>query len=90
MTLAQMGYTAIGLPGASSWRPHHAAMLAGAERIYVWADPDDPGQDLAEQILSAMPRARLVPLGRFNLDVNDLYVQEGPAGIWEALEGAWA
>ena len=82
--LNRLGFPAVGLPGASSWRSHHARMLAGFSTIYLWGDPDDAGQDLVERISYSLRRARAVPLR--DGDVTEVYQAGGREALAAALE----
>lgn len=75
---------AVGMPGANNWKPHFKTMLEGYQRVYVWADPDKAGRDLAKTILKAVRSAVVVPLDQ---DVNDtLRAYDGPFGLHQVLE----
>lgn len=82
MTLEQLGLHAVAIPGVKAWKSYHRRMLAGFSRVYVWADPDEAGQDLADTITNAMRQARQV---RLTADVNDTYMQGGADALWDAL-----
>ena len=87
--LTQLGLHAIALPGANQWQRHHAKALAGFERIYLWADPDDGGDQMAEAILPTLRQAQRVRL--YDGDVNEVYLKYGEKGIYEAMQRlTWA
>ena len=67
---------ALGLPGASSWRPSWASYLTGIEVIYVVVEPDAGGSAiLAWLAKSALAeRARVIRLPGAK-DPSDLYLQ---------------
>lgn len=72
------GVPAVGLPGATQWDQKQAVwreLFAGYQRIWVLADPDKAGSQLAEKLLDSLPAARLVQLPA---DVNDTYLKCGP------------
>ena len=85
MILGQIGLHAIAVPGAKSWRPHHTKMLAGFNEIYVWADPDEAGMELAEKITRSLRNAVVV---RLTLgDVSETFVQVKQEGMMALLNG---
>lgn len=53
VSLAQLGVDAIGVPGASAWKPRHATLLEGMDRIVVVADADDAGRMMAKKIVDS-------------------------------------
>lgn len=84
ITLEQCGYPAVGVPGASGWRPRHARMLAGFRTVYVIGDGDHAGRDFAREVLDTLPSATVVNMAE-GMDVNGLYVEGGQAAIDELL-----
>src|SRR5690606_41856053 len=56
--LNSVGLPAIGLPGASNWKPSYRRLLAGFSRIWIWADPDQAGGGMARRLEQALPSAR--------------------------------
>lgn len=83
---ATLGVPVIGFPGASNWRTHHAIMLAGFNRIWVWGDPDPAGRKFSNEILSELRVARSVPLT--GGDVNEVYTIFGVEELQEAFQKA--
>jgi len=81
LTLEAYGYTAIGMPGANSWKPHYARALDGFQRVIVAGDPDDAGQKFNETIMSSIRRATAMHL---KADINDTASQ--PGGFLEIAE----
>lgn len=78
------GVPCVGIPGATQWvgNKHWRELFVGYPRIWMLADPDDAGRDLAEAILGSLPSARLVNLPA---DVNDTFLKHG--GIKEFMRG---
>jgi DNA primase len=72
---ACVGIPCIGVPGANSWKKHYTRLLADFERVFVFADGDQPGREFASSL------ARELPVTIVNLpdgeDVNSIYVSEG-------------
>ena len=65
------------MPGAQSWdSARHGRIFKGFSRVLVFADGDQPGRDLANQIARDVPQAVIVDLGD-GLDVTDAYLASG-------------
>lgn len=75
---------AIGIPGASMWKPFFGRALRWYRQVFVLTDNDDKGAGLkfAEQIAGQVKNVVIVTMPRDH-DVNSLYVAEGP----DALRG---
>lgn len=84
MTLTQCGYPAVGFPGASTWRDHHAYMFDGYQRVFVLGDGDDAGEEFASKVARHVPNPRVITLPD-NQDVNGLYVEQGIDAIHKLL-----
>lgn len=80
--LRKLGLPTVGVPGAKMWANRHRRMLAGFSRVYVWADPDDAGAELAAKITRALRSAKPV---RLQQDVTDTYMAGGKEAIFAAL-----
>lgn len=80
---ALAGVPCVGIPGATNWTGHQHwhELFRGYQRIWVLADPDGPGLELAAAIMDTLPAARLV---RLPADVNDTYLIHG--GIREFIK----
>ena len=42
-----VGIPCVGVPGANSWKKHYTRLLADFERVFVFADGDQPGKEFA-------------------------------------------
>lgn len=72
-----VGVPSVAVPGAQAWSSRrHARVFRGYERVLVFADGDDPGRQLANQIARDVPQALVVDLGD-GLDLNDVYLTAG-------------
>jgi DNA primase len=70
-----IGIPCIGVPGANSWKKHYTRLLADFERIFVFADGDQPGTEFARSLARELPVTIVqLPDGH---DVNSMYVQDG-------------
>ena len=72
---ACVGIPCIGVPGANSWKRHYTRLLADFERVFVFADGDQPGTEFARSLARELPVTIVqLPDGE---DVNSVYVSEG-------------
>ena len=70
-----IGIPCIGVPGANSWKKHYTRLLADFERVFVFADGDQPGTEFARSLARELPVTIIqLPDG---YDVNSMFVQEG-------------
>lgn len=53
------GVLAVGVPGATCWRPEWAEHLQGLT-VYVWEEPDQGGAQLVERVTKSFPKARVI------------------------------
>lgn len=77
LVLAQTGMSAVGSPGAHTWRPRHTRMLSGAGEALVWGDPDKAGIDFNNKVCRELRQARPVRLKPETGDVTDTYLTAG-------------
>ena len=70
-----IGIPCVGVPGANSWKRHYTRLLADFERVFVFADGDQPGTEFARSLARELP----VTIVQFpdGEDVNSLYVKHG-------------
>lgn len=70
-----IGIPCVGVPGANSWKKHYTRLLADFERIFVFADGDQPGKEFATGLARELPVTVIsMPDGE---DVNSVYVKHG-------------
>lgn len=73
------GIPAVGIPGASMWKPHYPRVFADFRTVYVWGDGDSAGVEFAKRIVREVAAIMVrVPEGH---DVASLYMSEGVDGI---------
>jgi len=78
---ACVGIPCIGVPGANSWKKHYTRLLADFERIFVFADGDQPGKEFATSLARELPVTIVqLPDGE---DVNSAYTKYGSDFIRE-------
>jgi len=76
-----VGIPCVGVPGANSWKKHYTRLLADFERVFVFADGDQPGTEFARSLARELPVTIVqLPDGE---DVNSVYVKYGAAYIKE-------
>lgn len=80
---AMVGIPCVGVPGANSWKPHYTRLLADFERIFIFADGDQPGKEFASSL------SRDLPITVISMedgeDVNSSYVKYGADYIREKM-----
>lgn len=73
----------IGVPGANSWKKHYTRLLADFERVFVFADGDQPGTEFARSLARELPVTIIqLPDGE---DVNSVYVQHGASYFYSRI-----
>jgi DNA primase len=78
-----IGIPCVGVPGANSWKKHYTRLLADFERIFVFADGDQPGKEFATGLARELPVTVIsMPDGE---DVNSVYVKHGADFIRERM-----
>lgn len=83
MTADQLGFSAVGVPGVSSWKPKWTDLLSHAKRVFVVFDNDKAGRDGAQKTAGAIgDKSRVVSLpdslpGEQGIDINRWYVHYG-------------
>lgn len=72
----QRGVCAVGLPGASMWKPEFASLLTGRE-VIVWQEPDEGGATMVAKVAQSLPKAKVLREVRYRdtqvKDVCDLH-----------------
>ena len=78
-----VGIPCIGVPGANSWKKHYTRLLADFERVFVFADGDQPGKEFATSLARELPVTIVtMPDGE---DVNSVYVKYGADAVREKM-----
>jgi DNA primase len=76
-----VGIPCVGVPGSNSWKKHYTRLLADFERVFVFADGDQPGKEFAAGLARELPVTIVaMPEGE---DVNSIYVKFGAEYIRE-------
>lgn len=80
ISLEVAGLHAVGVPGASAWKRHHARLFAGFSKVYVFGDGDPAGRLFVTQVCEAIRTS--VPIRmQEGTDVNAVLVNEGVEAI---------
>jgi len=79
-----VGIPCIGVPGANSWKRHYTRLLADFERVFVFADGDQPGTEFARSLARELP-VTIVQLPEGD-DVNSMFVQAGTGYFHEKMD----
>ena len=76
VTATIAGLPTVGVPGATSWRPHWKELFRGYGRVIVFEDGDEAGRGFSSMMVKELPNATVVkfPEGE---DVNSIFVNEG-------------
>ena len=78
-----IGIPCVGVPGANSWKKHYTRLLADFERVFVFADGDQPGKEFATSLARELP-VTIVSMGDGE-DVNSSYVKHGAEYIRQKM-----
>lgn len=63
LVLSQLGFNAIGIPGANVWQPGWDAYVEGMRRVWIAFDPDEAGDKGADKLIDRLgPKARRLRL----------------------------
>lgn len=84
LILGQAGFSAVGVPGANSWKRHHPRLFAGFSKVFVWGDGDKAGAQFARTVMDSLDTGIVVGMPQ-GMDVNDLYLAEGIEGLHRVL-----
>jgi DNA primase len=79
LILRQLGYPAVGLPGAESWKRHWNRLFEDFQRIVVFGDADSAGRRFIKKMMDEFPQTVegvQIP-GEDHEDVNYMYLLEG-------------
>ena len=78
LTLQQMGFNTIDVPGVHNWKDEWTEEINEAKRVYIVFDQDKAGISGAEKTASKLgSKSRIVKLPAKGIDVNDWYVKFG-------------
>lgn len=76
----QVGFIAVGLPGANNWKQFYSRVLDGWDKIMLFCDGDNAGREMAKTISRELDNVFPVFMPD-NQDVNDVFLAEGAEGL---------
>jgi DNA primase len=85
ITLSICGIPAVGVAGVKAWEKHFGRCLADFDTVYSFADGDKAGGSFAS-FLAREVKARPIRLPK-DMDVNQIYQQEGADGVRALIAG---
>jgi DNA primase len=87
------GIPAVGVPGVTAWKPHFARLFTGFDTVYIVGDNDvkedgsNPGAEFARRVAGELTNGQIIQLPP-GMDINDLYLAEGPDALNNLVGGA--
>lgn len=85
LTLVQLGYDAVGIPGAQSWKPHWSRLFEDFSRLLVFVDGDSGGSKFSKAWESRFPQSvELIKMDEGE-DVNSMFLREGESYFRDIL-----
>jgi len=86
VVLSSIGIPAVGVPGASNWKPHFSRILEDYGTIYVFADGDEAGQKFGKRVAESAEGVVVLSMPD-GMDVNDVYLspEYGPDYLLEKV-----
>jgi len=76
LILTQLGYSAVGVPGANTWKRHWRRLFEDFTRVYIFCDGDDAGHGFRTHLMAEIPTAEAVMMPP-KQDVNSMFLKEG-------------
>ncbi len=83
ISAAQAGLQAVGIPGASNWRPEWVRVFYNRE-ITVLADGDDAGREFADMVATKIYGVRVLEMPDGE-DVNSMLQKKGAEYLWDMV-----
>jgi len=77
LILNQLGYPAVALPGAQTWKAHYRRLFEDFSRIVVFADGDHAGSTFADTWSKLFPRSVQIAQMDEKEDVNSMFLLYG-------------
>jgi len=76
LTLHQLGYPAVGIPGAQSWKRHWNRLFEDFSQVFVFCDGDEAGRGFRASVLAEVSSGQAIMM-EDREDVNSMFVKEG-------------
>lgn len=67
---------AVGIPGATNWKPHWRRIFYDYAEVFIVMDGDKAGRAAANKLKEHLPNGVVIDIGE-GLDINDAYLEEG-------------
>lgn len=81
------GVPAIGVPGANAWKKHYTRLLHDFEKVYIFADGDQPGSEFAKLVSKEIQNTVILQMPDGE-DVNSMFLQVGAGYFQQKLAAA--
>ena len=81
---SKTNHPCVGLPGATSWKPHYARILDDFDIVIILADGDQAGAEMGKKIGRELPNINIVPMPPGE-DVNSVLLTLGREWIDERI-----
>lgn len=81
----QAGVRAVGVPGATAWRPYWSHLFEGYDEVVLLRDGDAAGRDMAENLAARMANFRAVKMPEGH-DVTSFVIANGEEALRERLK----
>lgn len=77
---------AVGVPGATKWKPYWSRLFEDHEKVFILGDGDQAGREFCDKLTALLPNAQPVvfPAG---LDVNGFFLEHGQDALEEYILG---
>jgi DNA-binding Lrp family transcriptional regulator len=72
-TLWYHGIEALGIPGATTWKPEWARFLIGKE-VYVWQEPGKAGEEFVRKIANDLPTIKVIYPPQDRKDISECHI----------------
>lgn len=88
-TLWFYGINALGIPGATNWRPEWKRFVTGKE-VFVWQEPDEAGEQFIKKIGKDIPEIKIIhpPQGRKDISECHIAGDDIPKLIEQLIDSA--
>lgn len=85
LIIRQIGYSAVGLPGAESWKRHWGRLFEDFRRIVVFGDGDSAGHRFVARFMAEFPQSSESVQLVDGEDVNSMYLKVGESYFRDIL-----
>lgn len=72
-TLWSYGIPALGIPGATLWKPEWGEYLTGV-RVYIWQEPDQGGEQFVAKVTNSLPEIWIIKPPEGRKDVSECHI----------------